>query len=233
MRCRVCDGGELVPLWVDAGGNQWSRCALCGSDTSSGDYPAALYTDEYLTGSLARTGGMDEARSQVRSLIEWFGHYRKECGGKDFLDVGCLEGAALDEAAAHDWSVHGWDRIAAAARPGCTTITPHFAAGFFPQQYHAVLCKDVIEHAPGWRGFLAELTAVTVPNGLLLIQTPRPMDRPDPTCYQPAHLFIVAPPVLERAAVASGFTVLDRREWEGTATGPAGQAWLLRKTDGM
>lgn len=233
MRCRVCDHPGLTPLWPDAGGNQWARCTACGSDTSTARYTPGMYSDAYLSDQLSATGGMDAAREQVRSLIEWFGHHAAECPNRSFLDVGCLEGGALDVAQAHGWSVHGWDCIPAAARPGCTTITPYFAAGFFPQQYSAVMCKDVLEHAPGVRAFLSELAAVTATGGLLLIQTPRPDTFPHPAGYQPAHLFVINPPALEAAVTALGFRVLDRRQWEGTETGPAGFALLARKVDGL
>lgn len=233
MRCRICDGNEFLPLWTDTDGYDWRSCLLCGSHVSTTQYWASSYTDEYLTVSLEHTGGMDAAREQVRSLIEWFDHHRGECPTRDFLDVGCLEGAALDVAQEHDWSVHGFDVIPAAARPGCTTIHPYFAAGLFPQQYSAVMCKDVFEHVEGPRAFLSELAAVTARNGLLMIQTPRPMAYCHPHAYQKSHLFIIAPPALELAVTALGFRVIDKRTWAGTDSGPAGQALLCRKVDGL
>ena len=229
--CKVCGVSALSPLWQDTGVNQWHRCGACGSDSSEATYPQGHYTDDYLTSSLERTGGIEKAKEQVRSNIEWFGHYRDRCGGKDFIDVGCLEGAAMMVAADHGWSVHGFDVMEAARRPGCTTIHPYFAASLFPQCYDAVFCKDVLEHVEGWRGFLSELTAVTAKNGLLQLQSPRPMDTNSAPCYQPAHLFIVSPATLERAMRDLGFTVLDKRIWDGTDTGPAGQALLLHLTD--
>jgi hypothetical protein len=229
--CRVCGSSRLAPLWKDWGGNLWRRCTACGSDSSEATYPADHYTEKYLTDSLAKTGGLDAAKEQVRSNIEWLDHYKDKCGGLDFLDVGCLEGAALMVAGEHGWRVHGFDVMPAAAQPGCTTIHPYFAASLFPQLYHAILCKDVLEHVEGWRGFMSELTAVTHRNGIVQLQTPRPMDEPSTTCYQPAHLFIIAPAELERAVRDLGFTILDRRQWDGTETGPAGQALLLQLSD--
>ena len=233
MRCRVCDSLESAPLWPDAGGNVWTACLLCGSNTSSARYDRGVYDDAYLHTSLERTGGMEAAKAEVRNLIEWFGHHAGECPDRSFLDVGCLEGAALDVAQAHGWSVHGFDVIPAAARPGCTTIHPYFAAGLFPQQYSAVLAKDVLEHVAGPRGFLSELAAATARNGLLLIQTPRPMGVYHPHAHQKSHLFIISPLALEMAVTSLGFRVLDKRHWGATETGPAGQAILLRKVDGL
>jgi hypothetical protein len=229
--CKICGVCALKYLWSDAGRNLWFRCSTCGSDSSSAAYDPTHYSDTYLADALTKTGGFEAAKEQVRSNIEWFDHYKGHCGGLDFLDVGCLEGGAMAVAADHGWRVHGWDVMEAARRDGCTTIHPHFAASLFPQVYHAVLAKDVLEHVEGWRGFLSELTAVTARNGILQIQTPRPMDWNSPTCYQPAHLFVIYPAALERAVRDLGFTVLDRRQWDGTDTGPAGQALLLRLED--
>jgi SAM-dependent methyltransferase len=228
--CRACGAGGLTPLWADYGGFQWHRCGGCGSDSSEAPYNPAIYDAGYLTGALANTGGFDAARAQVRSNIEWYAHHAPP--GRDFLDVGCLEGAGLAEAAAQGWRVHGWDCIPAAAREGCTTISPHFTAALFPRQYHAVFCKDVIEHVPGWRGFLAELAAVTAPGGLLQVQTPTPMATNHPDAYQPAHLVVLAPGVLESEARRHGLVPLDRRLWGPTEADPGrggGQAWLFRR----
>lgn len=231
MFCRVCGVSKLRPLWKDMGGHLWRRCESCGSDSSEARYDPAMYDNGYLVESLKRTGGLDAAKEQVRSNIEWFDHYKTHCGGLDFLDVGCLEGAAMMVAQDHGWRVHGFDVIEEARQPGCSTIYPYFAASLFPQLYHAVLCKDVLEHVEGWRGFVSELTAVVHRNGILQLQTPRPMDEQSPTCYQPAHLFIISPNELERAMRDLGFTILDKRQWDGTDTGPAGQALLLQLTD--
>jgi hypothetical protein len=152
--CKVCGVSALSPLWKDTGGNQWHRCGACGSDSSEATYPPDHYTDDYLVKSLERTGGIEAAKEYVRSNIEWFDHHKDKCGGLDFLDVGCLEGAAMMVAAEHGWRVHGFDVIEAARQPGCSTIHPYFAASLFPQVYHAVMCREVLEHVEGWRGFI-------------------------------------------------------------------------------
>lgn len=233
MRCRICDGDEFLPLWHDGDGYEWWACLLCGSHVSTARYNPAVYSDEYLTTALVHTGGMEKAKEQVRSLVEWLDHHKEGCVGHDLLDVGCLEGAMLAVGQEHGWSIHGWDKIPAAHRPGCTTITPYFAAGFFGQQFDAVTCKDVIEHVEGFRAFLSELAAVTARGGLLLIQTPRPMAHYHPHAHQKSHLFIISLPALELAVLSLGFRVLDKRHWTATETGPAGQAILLRKIDGL
>jgi hypothetical protein len=226
IACRLCGSPDTHYLWSD-GDNGWQRCLACGSDSSDGSYPRDLYTDDYLADEVAATGGMAERRKQVESNIDWFGHFKKQVHGRDFLDVGCLEGAALDLAHERGWSVHGWDCIKAAERPGCTTIAPYFAASLFPQRYHAIHCREVLEHNETPRQFLVEMNAALHKPGLLQIQTPRPWHKPDPIPYQRVHLQLYSPTLLELEVTRLGFRVLDRRFWD------AGQAWMLLKVDGF
>ncbi len=225
MRCRVCGMDGLAKLWDDAAG-PWFRCVACGSDSADRPYPAGMYAAGYVASEVAATGGEAARRLEVRSNCDWFPHYKHLCGGMDFLDVGCCDGAAMHVMQDLGWSVHGFDVTADAARPGCTTINPYFAASLFPQQYHAVLCREVLEHVEGPRQFLNELAAATRPGGLLQVQTPRPCVTQEGIAYQPAHLQIYSPPALELALREAGFRVLDRRMW------PVGQALLLHKADG-
>jgi hypothetical protein len=225
--CRICGHPETYLLWDDDGGNLWRRCLACGSDSSNGDYPRDLYQSGYLAAEVALTGGMDARKEQLRSNIEWFSHYKQEVNGRDFLDVGCLEGAGMAVAQEHGWSVHGWDCCEDARKDGCTTIAPYFAASLFPQRYHAILCREVIEHNETPRQFLTEVHAALHKPGLLQIQTPRPWHEPDPIPYQRAHLQLYSPLALELEVLRLGFHVLDRRFWN------AGQAWMLLKVDGF
>jgi SAM-dependent methyltransferase len=223
--CKVCGSGDHVNLWYDGGGNAWRRCLCCGSDSSEGNYPADLYRDGYVANEVASTGGPAAREDQVRSNCDWFPHYAHLVGGRDFLDVGCCDGAALRVMAALGWSVHGFDVTEDARQPGCTTIQPYFAASLFPREYHAILCREVLEHVEGPRGFLSELTAALVPGGLLQVQTPRPWHEPHAIPYQAGHLHLYSPVALELAVRHLGYSVLDRRFW------PYGQAWLLHLTN--
>lgn len=229
--CRVCTAAALSPLWKDDWGFHWSACSACGSQSSDAPYPAALYQRGYVAQEVAGTGGPEKREQEVLSNVDWFPHYQHLTTGRDFLDIGCCDGAAMRVAERFGYSVHGFDVTEDARQPGCTTIYPYFAASLFPRLFHFVLCREVLEHVPGWRGFLSELTAATERGGVVQIQTPRPVPELARYTHQLAHLQIVSPAVLERTVKELGYKVLDKREWPATETGPAGQAVLLHLAD--
>ncbi len=73
---------------------------------------------------------------------------------------------------------------------------------------------------------VAELYRVTLPGGLVQVQTPRPWGARTPEVegpYQTAHLVILSPPILARELESNGLRVIDRR------LDPARQAYLCRK----
>ena len=175
--CRACSEAALTYLWKDYQGGHWFRCHCCGSDSSSNSYAdtKAMYGEEY---NQKHHGGIsiDEELASMRSNLDWFQDYRPETSGIDFLDVGCCRGAAMIGMQKRGWRVHGFDVTEASRQPGCSTIAPEFKASLFPQRYHAVLCREVIEHVDHQMQFLTELANVTERGGFLQVQTPRPTD---------------------------------------------------------
>lgn len=223
MRCRVCHEAELVPLWpATAERGEWSRCLACGSDTSAADYAALRgeYDAAYLAHLAELLGGVGGCAAALSPNADWFG---PPAGDGTFLDVGCLEGGGLRAMADRGWSVHGFDVIPEARTGDHVTVADRFRAGLFPRRYRAVLCREVIEHVPDWRGLLGELFAATQPEGLCQVQTPRPWSEPDPRPYQRWHLQVFAPFVLRQQLGAAGFDVIGQLLW------PAGQAYLCRR----
>lgn len=211
MNCRICGESDLSPLWV-VYGQQWARCLCCGSDTSSGEYDPEIYRTGYLAGALANIGSMNRAIEEVRTNCDWFERLATN-PGRDFLDVGCLEGAAMTLMASRGWSVHGFDVSEESAHPGCTTIAPEFLASLFPRRYDAVLCREVIEHVIDPRKMVSELLGACNPGGFVQIQTPRPMATPDPIPYQTAHLQIISPAAMELMVRDAGGVITARQVW--------------------
>lgn len=219
--CRVCSEKTLHYLWDDAGGGKWFRCLACGSDSSSRGRAdtESMYNAEYI--KTHHGGHSDEYLLQeLRANLDWFVDWK--CG-KDFLDVGCCEGMAMKGMADRGFSVHGFDVIPEAARPGCTTIAPVFRAGLFPQKYQAVLCREVIEHVDTPMQFITDLANVTCGGGFLQLQTPRPTAEMNLIGYQAAHICLLSPWWIRYWLERLGFEIKDYRLWE------QGQAWMCRK----
>jgi len=206
--CRACSEACLHYLWQDYQGGHWFRCLACGCDSSSNSYAETkkLYNADYLQ---QHHGGItiDEEMLSLRSNMDWFEDYKTDIEGRDFLDVGCCQ-------------------------PGCSTIAPQFQASLFPQKYHAVMCREVIEHVDHPMQMLTELANVTTKKGYLQLQTPRPTD---PTVkdennvamnkigYQVAHICILSPQWVKYWLERLGFEIKDYRLWD------LGQCWMAKK----
>lgn len=223
--CRACSETTIHPLWQDGGNAYWYRCLSCGCDSSSNNYSLTkdMYTGEYIN---THHGGADDAYlvDQLRSNLDWFVDWRvKDEVGKDFLDVGCCEGTAMRGMAERGFAVHGFDVIPEAAQPGCSTIASSFSAGLFPQKYHAVLCREVIEHVDTPMQFMTELANVTAKGGFLQLQTPRPTAEFNAIGYQRAHICLLSPMFVRYWLERLGYEIKDYRIWE------QGQAWMCKR----
>lgn len=230
MRCRVCGEGELIEHPGQDRPDRWRRCLFCGSDSNELEYDYETYYAGGIPEAFAMTGGvtLPDRIELLRCNLEWFQDHRGGCPDNSFLDVGCAEGAALTGMADRGWSVHGFDVFEPSYRGPHVTVAPAFAPAFaaslFRQRFAAVLCREVIEHVPGWRAMVGELYAATAGGGLLQLQTPRPCATLESLIvYQPSHLQIIAPAVLRYWLERTGFDVIDYRLW------PCGQAWICRR----
>ena len=225
-RCRLCHAPGLapVPFAVPPGYGSWHRCAACGSDTSEARYEDVrpFYTADYLAAEVAATGGDEIRRREVESNCEWFGHHHDRSLPRDFLDVACLDGAALTVMQNLGWAVHGWDVLKPPYAGPHVTVSPHFSRWHFPQRYAAVLARECFEHNPTPDLFLHDLHGVCRPGGLVQVQTPRPTGDFNPIGYQAYHLFLASPARLKAMLAAAMLDVIDERHWA------EGQAYLAR-----
>lgn len=227
MNCRLCRSANTGPLpfAVPESAGRWYRCTDCGSDSNANEYDAVHYPENLAAIHRANIGGVDAAREQVRSNCEWFGHYKDGLLNLDFLDVACADGAALDVMQAMGWSIHGFDVVQPDYFGPHVTVAPVFHRWLFPRRFAAVMAREVWEHVPNPDMFLHELHGVTLPGGLVQIQTPKPCDYYHPHIHQPAHLFIASPAQMRAMMTAAMLDVIDAREWEAEQPG---QAYLCR-----
>lgn len=223
MHCRACysTGLDPIPFEVPAAAGRWSRCRACGSDTAAHGYDPAVYDAAYY-----RThAGTDEPaylRDQVRSNCDWFGHHAAGLPNRDFLDVGCADGAALDVMQGLGWAVHGFDVTRPPYFGPHVTVGAVFSRWLFPLRYAAVLCREVVEHVESPDFLLHELHGVACPGGLVQVQTQKPLAAYHPDPYQRAHLCLIPPARLRVMLAGAMLDVIDAREWE------TGHAYLCR-----
>jgi 2-polyprenyl-3-methyl-5-hydroxy-6-metoxy-1,4-benzoquinol methylase len=227
MLCRVCGEDELQPLWADCApdperGNWW-RCLCCGSDSSDSDYNTLPYDGDYRQHIVRETGSLQAAVEALQSNIDLFEKHAPGCPDRTFLDIGCLEGAALIAMADKKWSVHGFDVMAEAKVGTHCTVAPKFLASLFPRRYSAIMAREVIEHVPDWRSLFSEVHAALLVRGLFQLQTPRPWTSPHLIPYQKWHLQIFAPAVIRYWLERFGMEVQEYKQW------PMGQCWLSRR----
>lgn len=221
MWCRVCECEDTYEL-LDIYEYRWWRCVGCGSDTSDCVFRAELYAEaeaDYLHRTL---GSIEAAVAAMQTNLDWFTSRRSPPG--TFLDVGTNEGAALVGMRQAGWNVTGFDVNPYSV---AEVIAPKFTAGLFGSQFDCVLCREVIEHVPDWQDMLRELAAVTAPDGLLQIQTPRPLadvhDEMNRITYSPGHLQVFTPYVMRQSLLGVGLEIVDAMLWHG------GQAWMCSK----
>ncbi len=180
--CRIC-GADLGPAvtqprssYAAAGRFQIAACTGCGTGTTvpwpSDDELAACYAGSYGYGAHELIAA--EKRYRSRRLVE-----RAALTTGRVLDVGCMFGFLLDEAAAtglETWGVELASEPAAAARARghrvtTGTLDDHRAA--HPDvRFDAIFAQHVVEHLPDPRAFFAAAAALLVPGGRLVIAVP-------------------------------------------------------------
>lgn len=223
MRCKVCASNSLTRVHPDALGGPWFACRECGSHSSELRYDPEWYAPHFVESYKEAVGTFDRSKVEMTNNANIFDAYRHLAPSRDFLDVGCCDGAAMSVMQDRGWSVHGWDVSEASNHGPCTTIAPEFRADLFPRRYGAILCREVLEHSPDWKALLTEMVEALLPVGLLQIQTPRPWHTPEPIVYHREHLQIFHPIALREWFGEFGLIALHYEEW------PMGQLHLVCK----
>lgn len=224
MTCHLCQSDDVGPLPfpVPPEAGRWGRCRACGSDVAAHAYDPSIYQDWE---GYSRTIGLTDVgqfRDNCRWNCEWFQDHAAGLPNRDFLDVGCWHGAALDVMQSMGWAVHGFDVVPPPYYGPHVTVGPFFHRWLFPNRYAAVLCMEVLEHVPDPDLLLHELHGVACPGGLVQVITPKPADAYSDKLYQRSHLFLASPDRLRKMLDGAMLDVIEFREWDAT------QAYLLR-----
>lgn len=197
MICKACghhDTDAIEFAGIEPG---WRRCRLCGSDSNYG-----IISTLYITQT--RTDERDAMLwREIAHNVNLLTLYRGT--RKTFLDVGCNEGTALRRMASLGWECHGWDVVDQPAEN--VRVGERFAAS---EQYDCVMCREVVEHSPDAGNMVGELVRSLKPQGVLQIQTPRPLAYNSTLpIYQSEHVAILSPLLLREWGESHGLIVLD------------------------
>ncbi|HUJ61434.1 MAG TPA: class I SAM-dependent methyltransferase [Kofleriaceae bacterium] len=226
--CRIC-GGELAVAvaqprssYARAGDYRIDACASCGAGTTipwpSDAELARCYESTYGYG--AHDLIEDEKRRRSAWLLAWSG-----VRSGRVLDVGCMFGFLLDEAARAGLATHGIELspgpAAAAAERGHDVFVgtiEAFAAAHRELRFDAIFAQHVLEHIADPRAFLATARALLQPHGKLVVCVPNfeaRLRRLAPSAwgwYQvPVHLHHYSSRALARLLGDAGFAVGEHR----------------------
>jgi 2-polyprenyl-3-methyl-5-hydroxy-6-metoxy-1,4-benzoquinol methylase len=225
--CVIC-GGALVPSVPQPrssygnGSYRIDACTACGAGTT-----LPRPTQEDLARCYEKTYGYTthdliepEKRRRSASLLRWSGL----TAGR-VLDVGCMFGFLLDEAARRGLETFGVEpsaeAAAAAAAKGHTVVTGELAdlvARHPGVRYDAIFAQHVLEHVPDPVGFLTTARGLLAPGGKVMLAVPNfdaRLRRLAPSAwgwYQvPVHLVHYTPRALRALVERAGLHVVDER----------------------
>jgi 2-polyprenyl-3-methyl-5-hydroxy-6-metoxy-1,4-benzoquinol methylase len=229
--CQICGASARRPF-IRHDGYSLFECGGCGlvfvEPMPSAGQIAALYTDAYAgatAGYFAKVPQkMRRARRRARALAR---HARRpaEDGQGRFLDVGCNGGFMVEAARELGFAATGLDPDPVSLEWARQHYPAnHFVAGtiedFDPgaQQFAAVYCSEVIEHAPDANRFVTALAALMAPGAALYLTTPdiahwrRPRDVTRWDAFAPpSHCLYFNPRNLTRLLAKHGLEVFHRR----------------------
>lgn len=234
-RCRLCSDDRLAPaLVLDPAPPNISalppahepidlrtirldvrRCEACGFIQLIERLDTTFYDEYVMTVSHAVTMHQFQA-AQARTFVERFG-----LQGRNVIELGCGDGNYLDHLSAAEAHVTGNEpsspfRALATAR-GHRVLPGYVSAATPPQggPYDAFVTRQVLEHVPDPRDFLAGIIATLAPGAVGLVEVPcveQTLRHQRYFDFFPDHLNYFTKGVLSRLLEQLGFEVLSLDE---------------------
>lgn len=178
--------------------------------------------DIYFGGGQKSSLALDDNRRNI--IVRWLKSYAFNKNGK-VLDIGCWNGDFL-KLLPETWEKTGMDLVRHKSLPVNVGFIPGSAAERLPfseGSYDLVFAGEIIEHLLDTSKFLLECQRVLKTWGLLLLTTPNlscwlnlkqwfSLDQPwcvDSDSEQNGHVRYLAPKVLMRMLIDTGFQVLE------------------------
>jgi 2-polyprenyl-3-methyl-5-hydroxy-6-metoxy-1,4-benzoquinol methylase len=179
---RKLDG--RAPAWVRRGVR-----GLPGTQRlASNSHTRQSWTDEYLAGEWERLHSLEELGrySILAGYVRHLGPRLK------ILDVGCGNGAMMEELRSQGHSYVGCDLALPAVQRAQATATDSDAfviaqakeLPFRPRTFDAVICSEVLSYLPDVPAAVEAMIAVLAPDGHLLVSLFDAFGRPDSGCWK-------------------------------------------------
>jgi hypothetical protein len=204
--CAVCGSGNTRLIWLG-----WRRCETCGSDSAPYEYDASIYGEAFAEAITFHrdSGTLDDEglRRDMSVNTEWI--KRLPVAELSILDAGCCFG--VSRTVFSGWRWHGWD-VARFERQDPAVVVADWPPDIPPVS--VVYLREVIEHPPEPVRLLERLRELTLPDGWLQVQTPRPMPSIDAALYEPQHLRIYSPEALCGILWQAGWAARERIDWD-------------------
>lgn len=232
MPCPICQAG--TEPYITQGENHLVRCQGCGlvyMDPPPAPMDVqAMYADTYNGATGSYFTKVDRKLKRSRHRMRRLARMSGGGAGRSFLDVGSNGGFMVEAAREAGFKAAGLEPDGAAIA-WAKQHFPHnrYLHGLLEEtdlggeQFDAIYCSEVIEHAPDSNRFVAALAAALKIGGLLYLTTPdighwrRPRDitQWDAFC-PPSHCIYFSPANLTRLLQRYGFKV----EWRALSFKP-------------
>lgn len=175
--CPVCSA-SMVPHFTTSEA-EYTRCPQCEylrawpKDVDPLQLNIELYNESFDEQLERERYISDKRRRKFGRLLDRLEPYRQT--GK-FLDIGCSAGRLLTVAAERGWDGYGSDpaMVKAAELVEGFKIIPKLLhdCGFEDGMFDVVHANEVIEHVPDVRPFVAEISRILRPGGVVVFRTP-------------------------------------------------------------
>lgn len=176
IACPVCRGETFDPLF-EKNGEPFVRCEDCGLTLIN---PRPLYDQvQQVYDQAYSTFYVNKAPSKRRRSRRTVNRLRRYAPSGRWLDVGCSAGFIVEAAQTAGYEAHGIDVEPWGIEFARDTLKlPHVRQGFLEQQdwpdghFDVITCFEVIEHVPDLNAFVAALSRLLAPGGVLEVRTP-------------------------------------------------------------
>lgn len=175
--------------------------------------------------------------ARLARLERRFRHLEANAPG-DLLDVGCGDGAFLQDLKALGWRGEGIDfdpgAVAAARTRGVKATVGDLTSLPPKRRWDVITASHVLEHVPNPQAFLAACREKLVPGGALWLETPN-VYAPTHQAYgeawrglePPRHLVLFSEVALRKALLGAGFSRLEK------LPAAAVRPWIDQESDGL